>query len=544
MGPNSTLLIPLDAPGQCDEEIVGGKAAKLAQLAQAGFNVPRGFCLTTRAYEAFVNDAEITTAIGMELGRKSMDEMRWEEIWDAALRIRAMFLAHPLPDRLREEVTGALRGFASSASLAVRSSAIGEDSAGRSFAGLHESIIDVRGNRAVEDAIRLVWASLWSDAALLYRKELGLDPAHSRMAVLVQEMVDADRSGVAFARDPRDARKNHAIIESVPGPCSLLVDGMVDPDRWEIDRETGSVILWLPGQREEPGDDGPLLQPAEIEKILKTLLSVEQLFRWAPDMEWTGRSDSLTVLQARPITTLATDEDNERSWYLTLRPGDARLKELRKRVVEHRIPELESEGEELAAEEIEQFDDRQLADAIEHRFQIVAKWKKIYWDEFIPFAHGARRLATYYNDAVQPDDPPESEDHGDLLSVLIRASQHELAKGRDPRQVDHQIRDETISMINASLDATAAAMSWTLYLVAKHGNVQKRLQQEIKQDDYPHLHLGEHSSRISSPAPVQSDGGGTRRRCCHTAQERLAAVGDTSQTATFIRDSGVSAIAT
>lgn len=407
MGPNSTLLIPLDAPGQCDEEIVGGKAAKLAQLAQAGFNVPRGFCLTTRAYEAFVNDAEITTAIGMELGRKSMDEMRWEEIWDAALRIRAMFLAHPLPDRLREEVTGALRGFASSASLAVRSSAIGEDSAGRSFAGLHESIIDVRGNRAVEDAIRLVWASLWSDAALLYRKELGLDPAHSRMAVLVQEMVDADRSGVAFARDPRDARKNHAIIESVPGPCSLLVDGMVDPDRWEIDRETGSVILWLPGQREEPGDDGPLLQPAEIEKILKTLLSVEQLFRWAPDMEWTGRSDSLTVLQARPITTLATDEDNERSWYLTLRPGDARLKELRKRVVEHRIPELESEGEELAAEEIEQFDDRQLADAIEHRFQIVAKWKKIYWDEFIPFAHGARRLATYYNDAVQPDDPYE-----------------------------------------------------------------------------------------------------------------------------------------
>lgn len=81
---------------------------------------------------------------------------------------------------------------------------------------------------------------------------------------------------------------------------------------------------------------------------------------------------------------------------------------------------------------------------------------------------------------------PESEDHGDLLSVLIRASQHELAKGRDPRQVDHQIRDETISMINASLDATAAAMSWTLYLVAKHGNVQKRLQQEIKQTEAGH----------------------------------------------------------
>ena len=207
--------------------------------------------------------------------------------------------------------------------------------------------------------MRLVWASLWSDAALLYRKELGLDPARSRMAVLVQEMVDADRSGVAFARDPRDTSKNHAIIESVPGPCSQLVDGVVDPDRWEVDRETRSVIVWLPGQREDSGrDDVPLLQPPDLEKILDTLLSVEQLFRWAPDMEWTGRSDSFTVLQARPITTSAPDEDKERSWYLTLRPGDARLKELRKRVAGHLIPELEAEGRKLAAEELDRLDDR------------------------------------------------------------------------------------------------------------------------------------------------------------------------------------------
>ena len=77
-------------------------------LARAGFKVPRGFCLTTWAYEAFVNDAKIPTAIGMELGRKSMDEMRWEEISDAALRIRAMFLSHPLSDRLRETLADGL----------------------------------------------------------------------------------------------------------------------------------------------------------------------------------------------------------------------------------------------------------------------------------------------------------------------------------------------------------------------------------------------------------------------------------------------------
>jgi pyruvate,water dikinase len=272
MDSGQPLLIPLEASVQWDDQLVGGKASKLSQLAGAGFGVPRGFCLTTRAYQRFANNAAIGATIRMELGRKPMDDMRWEEIWDDALRIRATFLSQPLDGALRGAIAQGLAGLDPSASLAVRSSAVGEDAAGRSFAGLHESIIGVQGRQAVEDAVRLVWASLWSDAALLYRKELGLDPANSRMAVLVQEMVDADRSGVAFARDPRDMRKEHALIESVPGPCSLLVDGLVDPDRWELDRKTRAVIAWLPGQRDDGQPDAPLLEVRELEQILDTLL--------------------------------------------------------------------------------------------------------------------------------------------------------------------------------------------------------------------------------------------------------------------------------
>ena len=144
-----------------------------------------------------------------------MDGIRWEEIWDVALRIRSTFLAEPLSELLRITVAEGLKLLNSSAPLAVRSSAIGED------------------------------------AALLYRQELGLDPSRSRMAVVVREMVHADHSGVAFARDPRDMRKDHAIIESVPGPCSLLVDGLVDPDRWVMHRATCDVVEWLSGQRED-----------------------------------------------------------------------------------------------------------------------------------------------------------------------------------------------------------------------------------------------------------------------------------------------------
>jgi pyruvate,water dikinase len=360
---------------------------------------------------------------------------------------------------LREAVTEGLRGLNADASLAVRSSAIGEDSAGRSFAGLHESIIGVSGRQAVEDAVRLVWASLWSDAALLYRKELGLDPTLSRMAVLVQELVDADCSGVAFARDPRDMRMERAIVEAVPGPCSLLVDGLVDPDRWELDRKTHAIITWLPGQRDNAQHDAPLLEPCDLEQILKTLLSVERLFGWSPDMEWTGKSDSLTVLQARPITTAVPDQDKKRTWYLTLRPGDARLKALRERVVERLIPELEALGKVLAAEELDLLDDRQLAEAVETRSAAVARWKKIYWDEFIPFAHGVRRLATYYNDAVQSEDPYEFV--GLLRNQPLVATQRNDAIARLGRQL--AANDSLRSALERLLAEYAGALHWSTF---------------------------------------------------------------------------------
>ena len=406
-----------------------------------------------------MKNAGISATIRMELGRKSMDDMRWEEIWDAAVRFRATFLAQPLDEALRETIAQGLSGFDGSTPLAVRSSAVGEDAAGRSFAGLHESIIGVLGLQAVEDAVRLVWASLWSDAALLYRKELRLEPANSRMAVLVQEVVDADRSGVAFARDPRDMRMERALIESVPGPCSLLVDGVVDPDRWELDRRTHGIIAWLPGQRDAAQHDAPLLEPHDLEQILETLLSVEQLFGWSPDMEWTGQSDSLTVLQARPITTAVPKKDEKRDWYLSLRPGDARLRALRRRVAEQLIPELEAVGRALAAEQLDLLDDKQLAAAIEQRRAALAKWKKIYWDDFIPFAHGVRRLATYYNDAVQAEDPYEFV--GLLRNQPLVATQRNEAIGRLAQML--AVNDALRSAVEGLLGEFAGSMEWPAF---------------------------------------------------------------------------------
>jgi len=400
-------VIPLADATDEDERFVGGKAARLGALLRAGLRVPPGVCVTTAAYDRFVDGAGLRGKIHMELGRKPFETMRWEEIWDAALRLRGAFLATPLPAEVATAIRTALAGLGDGAPLAVRSSAVGEDAPGRSFAGLHESIVGVRGVDAVLDAVRVVWASLWSDAALLYRHELALDPMRSRMAVVVQVVIGADRAGVAFGRDPRTPAADHAVVEAVPGPCSDLVDGAVDPDRWILARATGRVLEWRPGEREETtGARLPLLTRSELDGILGALHGVESLVGWAPDLEWAMRSDELTLLQARPITA-AADASDPRAQYLALRPGLRRLRRLAARVAGELIPALEAEGHRLAAEDLDRLDDEGLAHALEARAATVIRWKEVYRDEFIPFAHGVRQLGRFYNDAVRPADPYE-----------------------------------------------------------------------------------------------------------------------------------------
>jgi pyruvate,water dikinase len=430
-------VLSLAEAAESDERRIGGKAANLARLAQAGVRVPEGFCITSAAYERYVQAGGLTSMIQSELGRKPLDQMRWEEIWDAALRLRAIFINTPVPAPVVRAIGDALRELGFRRAVAVRSSAPGEDSAQRSFAGLHESYLDVVGEQAVLDAVRLVWASLWSDAALLYRRELDLDPAQSRMAVLVQAMVDERPSGVAFGRDPRDADRDAAIVEAVPGPCSDLVDGLVDPDRWVLERSSGEVLEWRSGEREAGGFEPPLLGPRDLRALYRALVRLESFFGWPPDVEWTGRGERLTLLQARPVTTsrsasdgkgrAAGQEEDKRPWYLSLRPGKRRLRALRERVAGELIPKLAAQGRRFAEQEIEGCDDARLARAIEERWEALQTWREIYWDEFIPFAHGVRQLALYYNDAVRPADPYEFV--GLLQGERLLAAQRNRALG-------------------------------------------------------------------------------------------------------------------
>jgi pyruvate,water dikinase len=285
-------------------------------------------------------------------------------------------------------------------------------------------VVGVTGETGLLRAVQVVWASLWSDAALLYRKEIGLDPGGSRMAVLVQPMVEGGPSGVAFGRDPRDETSGRAIVEAVPGTCRELVDGEVDPDRYVLDRETGELLDWRRGDR--PGPAEPLLGATPLAALREALARAEGLLHGPPDLEWTFGDGDLTILQARPITPAAPVDS--RAWYLTLTPGDDRLRRLSRRVAGVLIPELAAEGERLAATDLSTLDDVALAAEIEARSAALERWRRIYRDEFIPFAHGVRRLAVYYQEAVRPADPYEF--------VGLLTGQDLLAKRRNQTLAD------------------------------------------------------------------------------------------------------------
>ena len=405
MDSSSRWVVPIADAAEVGEILLGAKAVRLAELARVGFRVPRGFCLSSVCYEEFVRHNKLEDVIQFELGRKSLSAMRWEELWDAALRIRSRFLAGQLPPQVAAALRQMVGDLTEGCPLAVRSSARGEDHPGASFAGLHESVLGVDGIEAVITAIKVVWTSLWSDAALLYRRELNLDPANSRMAVIIQEVVADQPSGVAFSRDPRGREADHAVIESVPGMCAELVDGAVDPDRWFIARASGEVLHWQAGERAQATE--PLLQQADLSLLWRVLCQVESMLEAPVDIEWTGRAECLTLLQARPITTTQPARSDARPWYLSLRPAAERLRSLARKVSEEQIPQLRKLGEDYAGQNLDHLSDRQLADAIAERAAAVERWKRIYRDEFIPLAHGVRRLGIYYNDAVRPESPFE-----------------------------------------------------------------------------------------------------------------------------------------
>ena len=253
------------------DDALGGKGASLDRLIRLGYRVPPGFCVTTAAFRAGL---DATEAIDAELA--------------AAL------------ERLEAAVAGVTGG---PPRLAVRSSAIGEDGTAASFAGLHETELDV-APADVAAAVRRCWASLASAAAVAYRARRGLANDDAAMAVVVQALVPADAAAVVFTRHPVTGREDQLVITAARGLGDAMVAGTITPDTLVIDRATKSVVDFNPGEGE--GASGPVLQAGALSELVELSLAVERDFGRAVDIEAALAGPDWYLLQARPITTGST----------------------------------------------------------------------------------------------------------------------------------------------------------------------------------------------------------------------------------------------
>jgi len=303
--------------------LVGGKAHNLARLAQAGFAVPHGFCLTTEAYRRHLAAHGLADPIRATLARTDLsDEQK-------ADHIRHLIVSVDLPLDVHCAVLGAyhkLTGSKPGMPLAIRSSALAEDTADASFAGQHDTILDVRDESALMESIKRCWASLWTARASSYRSRMRSGDPDIALAVVVQHMLTADCAGVAFTVNPVSGA-DEIVIEAVAGLGEALVSGQVTPDRYRLDRHSLKPLETAATRAGQP-----VLDADQLEQVARLAAGAQDHFGCPQDIEWVCRHGQIYLLQSRPVTTLAQPDfvttDGQLDMAALLRRAQARGTEI------------------------------------------------------------------------------------------------------------------------------------------------------------------------------------------------------------------------
>jgi pyruvate,water dikinase len=272
------LVLRLREAGDNPRSLVGGKAFNLGKLITAGLPVPPGFCVTTTAFDLFLASCSRQTELSHLLARCSGDAIG--RIAGLSREIRSCLAETRVPETVKDAVLPAWREQNNERNFAVRSSATVEDAAGMSFAGQFESILNVRGAEALLAAIQTCWLSLFSERALVDLARQRVPAETVRMAVLVQEMVAAERAGVVFTADPLTGATDRLVVEYVSGLGEGLVQGTVQPERMVVEKRTGRLLV---------STENELLSSATLENLCDLARQTEHLFGSPQDIEWAQR---------------------------------------------------------------------------------------------------------------------------------------------------------------------------------------------------------------------------------------------------------------
>jgi pyruvate,water dikinase len=301
--------------GRDDIEQAGGKGANLGELTRAGLPVPPGFVILTDAYRGYIAEHQLADKI-VGLAGPTDDPAGYES---ASEQIRALF-AEEISDSLRAEIANEYAALGGDVPVAVRSSATAEDLPEASFAGQQDTYLNVRGLEDLLVAVRDCWASLWTARAMAYRARQAIDPTTVSLAVVVQQMVDANAAGVMFTANPSNGHRDETVISAAWGLGETVVSGSVNTDNIVVSEADGTVlssetadkaVMTVPTEhrtQERPVPDEQRRQPVLSESDAAALAAygtrIENHYGAPQDIEWARADGQFFIVQARPITAL------------------------------------------------------------------------------------------------------------------------------------------------------------------------------------------------------------------------------------------------
>ena len=315
----------LDDPGDLDVAELGGKAASLWRLQHAGFPVPRGFVICADAYRRWVAEHRLQPLIDALLATPDLKLPKVAR--EASAQLREAIAAAPLPAAIAREALAAYTRLQQEHGpglvVAVRSSALSEDSATASSAGLYETALNVRDAETLLAEIQRCYCCVWSPRAIQYRAFKGIDSGREAMAVVVMEMVPAQVAGVAFTVNPITGNADEIVINASWGLGEGIVSGRVTPDNFVVRKRdlaiiqqqvfekelmiqpdpsgrSGTVAVAVPPQRAT----APALDDAGLVELARLCLEIEQRFGGPQDVEWAMGDGRFYVLQSRAVTAL------------------------------------------------------------------------------------------------------------------------------------------------------------------------------------------------------------------------------------------------
>ncbi len=315
--PPESVVARLGEVGRADVPVAGGKGANLGELVRAGLPVPPGFVVLADAYLRAVDAAGVRAELAAIAAGADPDDAG--ALRAGAARARDLILATAVPDDVRVALLDRYHELGAGTRVAVRSSATAEDAAVASFAGMNATFTNVAGD---DDLVRRVvdcWASLYGERVLAYRVARGIvdEPA---IAVVVQQMVASERSGVMFTADPATGDRSRVVIEAARGLGEVVVSGMVEPDTYVVAKDGHHVLEARIGHQSfmivsgAQGDERVELEPeAGVRRILddeeavalaRIAARIEDHFGAPQDVEWAAVEGRIFVVQSRPITTL------------------------------------------------------------------------------------------------------------------------------------------------------------------------------------------------------------------------------------------------